>query len=184
MCLNALTVSEVRCTAHVPWNIGLFAYNIHLKIRHLYCIENRRKPEIEIKEPLPEKIDLVLGNQIYIEKEGLPPSLKNRLIRLAAFQNPEFYKAQSMRLPTFGKPSELTVPPRRSSIGDWKHWRKRRTGSNWMLSCIAGGMNRHVSGRAWTVGSNHPLSTLIWINLQARDTRSYRTSYWLPPKLK
>jgi hypothetical protein len=28
----------------------------------------------------------------------------NRLIRLAAFQNPEFYKAQAMRLSTFGKP--------------------------------------------------------------------------------
>jgi superfamily II DNA or RNA helicase len=27
-----------------------------------------------------------------------------RLIRLAAFQNPEFYRAQAMRLPTFGKP--------------------------------------------------------------------------------
>jgi len=63
-----------------------------------------RKPEIEIKEPLPGKIDIVLGNQIYIEKEGLPPSLKNRLIRLAAFQNPEFYKAQAMRFPTYDKP--------------------------------------------------------------------------------
>ena len=28
----------------------------------------------------------------------------NRLLRLAAFQNPEFYKAQAMRLPTFNKP--------------------------------------------------------------------------------
>jgi superfamily II RNA helicase len=28
----------------------------------------------------------------------------NRLLRLAAFQNPEFYKAQAMRLSTFGKP--------------------------------------------------------------------------------
>jgi len=28
----------------------------------------------------------------------------NRLVRLAAFQNPEFYKAQSMRLSTFNKP--------------------------------------------------------------------------------
>jgi superfamily II DNA or RNA helicase len=26
------------------------------------------------------------------------------LIRIAAFQNPEFYRAQAMRLPTFGKP--------------------------------------------------------------------------------
>jgi len=63
-----------------------------------------RKPKIELNELLPKEIDLVLGNQIYIEKEGLPPSLKNRLIRLAAFQNPEFYKAQAMRFPTYDKP--------------------------------------------------------------------------------
>ncbi len=30
--------------------------------------------------------------------------MRNRLIRVAAFQNPEFYKAQAMRFPTFGKP--------------------------------------------------------------------------------
>lgn len=63
-----------------------------------------RKHEITIKGPLPDKIDLILGNQIYIGKESLPPLLKNRLIRLAAFQNPEFYKAQAMRFPTYNKP--------------------------------------------------------------------------------
>jgi hypothetical protein len=31
----------------------------------------------------------------------------NRLNRLAAFQNPEFYKAQATRLPTYGKPRVL-----------------------------------------------------------------------------
>jgi superfamily II DNA or RNA helicase len=49
-------------------------------------------------------LELVLGNQIYIAKEGLHPALRNRLLRLAAFQNPEFYKAQAMRLSTYGKP--------------------------------------------------------------------------------
>jgi len=34
----------------------------------------------------------------------LTPSLRNRLIRLAAFQNPDFYQAQGMRLSTYGKP--------------------------------------------------------------------------------
>jgi superfamily II DNA or RNA helicase len=34
----------------------------------------------------------------------LSPELCNLLIRLAAFQNPEFYKAQAMRLPTYDKP--------------------------------------------------------------------------------
>ena len=57
-----------------------------------------------ISGPLPKEVSIVLGNQLYIEKAGLPPALINRLIRIAAFQNPEFYRAQAMRLPTFGKP--------------------------------------------------------------------------------
>ena len=36
---------------------------------------------------------MILGNEIRIEKEPLPPALLNRLIRLAAFPNPEFDKA-------------------------------------------------------------------------------------------
>ena len=52
----------------------------------------------------PKSLELVLGDQIYIAKEPLPPGLRNRLVRLAAFQNPEFYKAQAMRLPTYDKP--------------------------------------------------------------------------------
>jgi hypothetical protein len=63
-----------------------------------------KKPEIKISGSLPDAVDLVLANQIYVDKEGLPPALKNKLIRLAAFQNPEFYKAQAMRFPTFDKP--------------------------------------------------------------------------------
>ena len=49
-------------------------------------------------------MNLVLANQIFIAKADLPQSLANRLIRLAAFQNPEFYKAQAMRLPVWNKP--------------------------------------------------------------------------------
>ncbi|MBX3412555.1 MAG: DEAD/DEAH box helicase family protein [Pirellulales bacterium] len=65
---------------------------------------SRRRKEPRIEGPLPERLDLILGNQIYIAKNELPPGLQNRLIRLAAFQNPEFYKAQAIRLPTYGKP--------------------------------------------------------------------------------
>jgi superfamily II DNA or RNA helicase len=54
--------------------------------------------------PLPESLTLVLANQIFIAKADLPQPLANRLIRLAAFQNPEFYKAQAMRLPVWNKP--------------------------------------------------------------------------------
>jgi hypothetical protein len=65
---------------------------------------SRRRKEAPIRAPLPENLEVVLGDQVYIAKEGLAPALRNRLLRLAAFQNPEFYKAQAMRLPTYDKP--------------------------------------------------------------------------------
>jgi len=65
---------------------------------------SRKHKEHPVIGPLPECLDLVIGNQIYIPKAELTPPLRNRLIRLAAFQNPDFYQAQGMRLSTYGKP--------------------------------------------------------------------------------
>ena len=65
---------------------------------------SRRADAVAIVGPLPERMDLVTGNQVYVPKADLPPSLRTRLVRLAAFQNPEFYQAQMMRLSTYGKP--------------------------------------------------------------------------------
>lgn len=66
---------------------------------------NRRTPvSSRISGPLPESLTLVLANLIFVAKADLPQPLLNRLIRLAAFQNPEFYKAQTMRMPVWNKP--------------------------------------------------------------------------------
>src|SRR5262249_38740640 len=65
---------------------------------------SRRRKEPPIPGDLPGVLELVAGNEIYIARDGLPPGLRNRLLRLAAFQNPDFYKAQAMRLPTYDKP--------------------------------------------------------------------------------
>lgn len=54
--------------------------------------------------PMPESLTVILANLLYIEKAHLPQALANRLIRLAAFQNPEFYKAQAMRMSVWDKP--------------------------------------------------------------------------------
>ena len=54
--------------------------------------------------PMPESLTVTLANLIYFEKAQLPQPLANRLIRLAAFQNPEFYKAQAMRMSVWDKP--------------------------------------------------------------------------------
>ncbi|MHB8841416.1 MAG: TOTE conflict system archaeo-eukaryotic primase domain-containing protein [Candidatus Aquicultor sp.] len=66
------------------------------------------RPLKMIEDQLPESVGLVLSNMIYVEKRRLPPAMLNRLMRLAAFQNPEFYKAQAMRLSTFGKPRVIS----------------------------------------------------------------------------
>lgn len=65
---------------------------------------SRRRKEPPIVGELPRTLELTLGNEIYVAKPGLIPALRNRLLRVAAFLNPEFYKAQAMRLPTYGKP--------------------------------------------------------------------------------
>lgn len=53
---------------------------------------------------MPKSLTVTLANLINFEKAQLPRSLANRLIRLAAFQNPEFYKKQVMRFSVWGKP--------------------------------------------------------------------------------
>jgi superfamily II DNA or RNA helicase len=65
---------------------------------------SKRRPLKAIEGPFPERVEIVRSNLLYIEKGNLPSAMLNRLLRLAAFQNPEFYKAQAMRLSTFGKP--------------------------------------------------------------------------------
>ena len=51
----------------------------------------RRAPDkTTLPGPLPEALTITLANLVYYEKAQLTQPLTNRLIRLAAFQNPEF----------------------------------------------------------------------------------------------
>lgn len=54
--------------------------------------------------PMPRSLTVTMADLLYFEKAQLPQSLANRLIRLAAFRNPEFYKAQAMRMSVWDKP--------------------------------------------------------------------------------
>jgi superfamily II DNA or RNA helicase len=65
---------------------------------------SKQVPELKFKGPFPKSISIVCSNLLFIEKEKLSSQSISRLVRLAAFQNPEFYRAQAMRLSTFGKP--------------------------------------------------------------------------------
>jgi len=66
-----------------------------------------KRPEPAVRAlptPMPKSITMTLANLLYFEKAQLPQPLANRLIRLAAFQNPAFYRAQAMRRSVWDKP--------------------------------------------------------------------------------
>ncbi len=65
---------------------------------------SRQKSPERVADPLPERLKITLADGIYIDRLALPPAMVARLVRLAAFQNPEFYRAQAMRLTTYDKP--------------------------------------------------------------------------------
>jgi superfamily II DNA or RNA helicase len=59
-----------------------------------------RPRTLRVPGPLPKTVTAARAQRLFVEKAGLPSALLNQIKRLAAFQNPEFYKRQSMRLST------------------------------------------------------------------------------------
>ena len=55
-------------------------------------------------EKFPESIEIVRSNMLFVPKKNLSADAMNKFKRLAAFKNPDFYKSQAMRLPTYNKP--------------------------------------------------------------------------------
>jgi len=69
---------------------------------------SRRARPVSISVHLPDAVPVVVADQVYVDRVALPAPLVAQCIRLAAFQNPEFYRAQAMRLLTFGKPRVIS----------------------------------------------------------------------------
>jgi superfamily II DNA or RNA helicase len=66
--------------------------------------ESRRLEKNIDREDFPETLTIVEADQLYVPKERISPRALNRIKRLAAFQNPLFYKTQKMRMSTYGIP--------------------------------------------------------------------------------
>jgi hypothetical protein len=69
---------------------------------------NRRESsparKTRVMGPLPRRVRAVLAQRLVVEKASLPSPMLDQIQRLAAFQNPEFYKRQRMRLSTATTP--------------------------------------------------------------------------------
>ncbi len=64
----------------------------------------RKRQQDTLPGPMPASLSVTAADLVYFEKACVPQPLLNRLIRLAAFPNPEFFKAQAMRFPVWDKP--------------------------------------------------------------------------------
>jgi superfamily II DNA or RNA helicase len=65
--------------------------------------ESKKIETLHTKD-FPETLAIIEANRLYIPKEGVSPRALNRIKRLSAFQNPQFYKTQKMRMSTYGIP--------------------------------------------------------------------------------
>lgn len=61
-------------------------------------------PTTKLPFVVPLEVRAVFAQRLFVEKTGLPASLLSHLRRIAAFQNPEFYKRQKLRLSTARTP--------------------------------------------------------------------------------
>ena len=68
----------------------------------------KKKPEV-IAGPLPDRVAVTLGNLVYVPKDGLPSAMLNQLLRLAAFQNPEFIAHRPCGYPLLANRGSSTV---------------------------------------------------------------------------
>lgn len=99
MSLSVLT-KVVNEATQIGQIIGVRTVSTDEEDRPWAMTPSRRPLKQGLAGPLPARIRIVKGNLIFVEKQGLSSPLLNQFKRLAAFQNPEFYKKQSLRLST------------------------------------------------------------------------------------
>lgn len=68
----------------------------------------RTVPRKLTDDDFPKSVKIIKSGMLYIEKKGFSQRALNTIKRLAAFKNPLFFKAQAMRLSTFGKPRVIS----------------------------------------------------------------------------
>ena len=56
------------------------------------------------RSDFPANLEIVRANMIYLLSKDLSSPVINAVKRLAAFKNPDFYRAQAMRMPIYDKP--------------------------------------------------------------------------------
>ena len=73
----------------------------------------KQRPVLLTPMDFPQNLEIVKANLLFLPQDGISARAKNQLVRLAAFRNPDFFKAQAMRLPIYNKPRVLSTAEER-----------------------------------------------------------------------
>lgn len=107
--LNAATVEKIVRKAVVTGQVlGVRSASFEGDDQPWNAPPSGKVPESLPAGPFPATVNMVIGNMVFVEKTGLSSPLLNKIKRLAAFQNPEFYKKQQMRLSTARTPRVIS----------------------------------------------------------------------------
>lgn len=125
-------------------------------------------------EELPKACELTIADRLYIPTAGFSNRAQNQLKRIAAFRNPQYYKAQAMRMPVWNIPrviccaeyrnDYLTLP--RGCADDVLDWMKENQISVYLI-------DERCTGRSIDVRFNGTLreeQNLAFDALSAHDT--------------
>jgi superfamily II DNA or RNA helicase len=88
--LGELLVSEGEENSHEPW-------------------KKRKQESTLTPDDFSVRIEIIRANMIHVSKKGLSAKALNRIKRLGAFKNPDFYRSQAMRLSTYDKPRVIST---------------------------------------------------------------------------
>ena len=108
--ISRLSVGEAERFANILCKGGELGSLYHLEEEDADAPWQKKAPPAALSfMDFPHEVRVVEADMLYIEKEGVSHKGLNRLKRLAAFRNPEFYKAQAMRFPTWDKPRVISI---------------------------------------------------------------------------
>lgn len=100
--IQKLSLQEVEDLIHIH-SRGDGLGVLHTDVDEAKPWEKRPKAVLTAMD-FEQPIEIVRANMLYIASKSLTPRVRNQMLRLAAFKNPDFYRSQAMRLPIYNKP--------------------------------------------------------------------------------
>ena len=100
--IQKLSLQEVEDLIHIH-SRGDGLGVLHTDVDEAKPWEKRPKAVLTAMD-FEQPIESVRANMLYIASKSLTPRVRNQMLRLAAFKNPDFYRSQAMRLPIYNKP--------------------------------------------------------------------------------